>query len=100
MIILMVPLIAVLLFLSILVYLLSSPLSFILEFLMDDATKAAVEEFKNANDSLVELQLGQPIFMGDYQLPVEGEITSEYGYRTHPVTGEYTFRTGIDIGSY
>ena len=29
--------------------------------------------------------------------PVMGHITSEFGYRTHPITGEYLFHGGTDI---
>ncbi len=31
--------------------------------------------------------------------PVIGPITSPFGMRTHPVTGEYKLHTGLDIGS-
>lgn len=30
--------------------------------------------------------------------PVMGHLTSEYGYRDHPVSGRYLFHGGIDIG--
>lgn len=30
--------------------------------------------------------------------PAEGYLTSSYGYRTHPITGEHQFHGGIDIG--
>ncbi len=97
MIITMAPLITVLLILTFFVYILSSPVSFIMEFFMDDATRAAVKEFKAANDAIVELQIGTLVFNGDYPMPVTGEMTSPYGYRIHPVTGEYKMHTGIDI---
>ena len=29
--------------------------------------------------------------------PVVGVVTSEYGYRDHPVNGEYKFHTGVDL---
>ena len=29
--------------------------------------------------------------------PVDGNITSDFGYRTHPISGEYSFHNGIDI---
>lgn len=32
--------------------------------------------------------------------PVVGTITSEYGYRNHPINGAYCFHGGIDIGAY
>ena len=34
---------------------------------------------------------------GTYSLPMSGQITSDYGMRTDPITGEYTMHTGIDI---
>lgn len=30
--------------------------------------------------------------------PVEGIVTSEFGYRVHPITGKFTLHKGIDIG--
>ncbi len=32
-------------------------------------------------------------------LPLKGEITSEFGERIHPVSGQYSFHTGIDIAA-
>ena len=32
-------------------------------------------------------------------LPVEGTVTCEFGYRIHPISGKYSFHTGIDIGA-
>lgn len=32
-------------------------------------------------------------------LPLKGTITSEFGERVHPVTGQYSFHTGIDIAA-
>lgn len=29
--------------------------------------------------------------------PVSGSISSAYGYRVHPITGKYTFHTGVDF---
>lgn len=31
--------------------------------------------------------------------PVLGEVTSSYGYRDHPVNGEYLFHSGIDLAA-
>lgn len=41
----------------------------------------------------VELGLSQTV------TPVMGELTSAYGYRDHPVNGEYSFHTGIDLSA-
>lgn len=32
-------------------------------------------------------------------VPVNGNITSEYSYRVHPISGEYKFHSGLDIGA-
>ena len=33
----------------------------------------------------------------DICLPVEGEYTSRFGYRTHPITGKFGIHNGLDI---
>lgn len=37
--------------------------------------------------------------LSDFVVPVLGEITSEYGYRNHPVDGEYSFHSGVDLAA-
>jgi len=37
--------------------------------------------------------------LGNMVTPLAGTLTSEYGYRDHPVNGTYTFHRGIDIGA-
>lgn len=29
--------------------------------------------------------------------PITGKITSPFGYRTHPITGEYLYHNGVDV---
>ncbi len=41
---------------------------------------------------------GTPPGSGAMIWPIAGEITSEYGWRTHPITGEERKHNGIDIG--
>jgi murein DD-endopeptidase MepM/ murein hydrolase activator NlpD len=36
---------------------------------------------------------------GGYPLPYQVPVTSTYGWRTNPVTGEWTFHSGIDLGA-
>jgi murein DD-endopeptidase MepM/ murein hydrolase activator NlpD len=41
-----------------------------------------------------------PIFnVGGYPLPRAFPVTSRYGWRTHPITGETAFHSGIDLGA-
>lgn len=35
----------------------------------------------------------------DICIPVEGEITSRFGYRTHPITGKFGIHNGTDIAA-
>ena len=44
---------------------------------------------------------GTPYVGGDFVWPVPGynKITSQYGMRTHPITGVYKLHTGVDIGA-
>ena len=41
------------------------------------------------------------LFKSDEEItvPVHGEITSEYGNRTNPVSGEYLMHSGVDIAA-
>ena len=40
----------------------------------------------------------QQVLGFDYQKPVEGTVTSSFGYRDHPVAGTERFHYGLDIG--
>jgi murein DD-endopeptidase MepM/ murein hydrolase activator NlpD len=40
-----------------------------------------------------------PLGDGKFIWPVIGSITSEFGYRTHPILGSKIFHTGLDIGA-
>ena len=42
--------------------------------------------------------LEQALLGFDYCTPVMGTLTSDFGYREHPVEGEERFHYGIDIG--
>ncbi len=36
-------------------------------------------------------------FHGKFMLPVSGKLTCPFGYRHHPITGQYSFHTGEDL---
>ncbi|GKX31366.1 hypothetical protein SH1V18_38460 [Vallitalea longa] len=98
-IIVMLPIISILLILSIFVYILTSPLSFITGFFSSGKENSSVQNFKAVNENIIEFNNGELIFNGKYPMPAEGEITSPYGNRINPVTGKHGVHTGIDIGT-
>lgn len=58
-----------------------------------------VNTVKSAADG--EVMAVMSIFKSDEEItvPVHGEITSEYGNRTNPVSGEYLMHSGVDIAA-
>lgn len=65
--------------------------NFNLKAAIDFVGSGAVEFFKS-------IGIGGASF-GDLQAPVEGAVTDGFGWRTHPITGEQQFHSGIDIGA-
>ncbi len=94
-----IPIIIVLLILSMFVYILSSPLSFITNFFTGENEKFAVEQFKNKYQSTVQLQIGAVSFNGKYPMPAEGEVAPTYGMRLHPIAKVYKMHAGIDLNT-
>jgi len=47
--------------------------------------------------SLVKTDVSSPV-VNSVDMPINGRITSEFGYRDHPIYGEELFHKGIDIG--
>lgn len=58
-----------------------------------------VNTVKSAADG--EVMAVMSLFKSDEEItvPVHGEITSEYGNRTNPVSGEYLMHSGVDIAA-
>lgn len=51
-------------------------------------------------DSIEGVNMGKVVIPGDFVLPVSAvNVTSLYGYREHPITGELDFHTGIDFAA-
>jgi murein DD-endopeptidase MepM/ murein hydrolase activator NlpD len=66
----------------------------------------ALQSYLEESDSIAEMlrraQDGQHAIQGKggyLKWPVSGPITSDYGWRTHPIYGYRSFHTGIDIGA-
>jgi len=62
---------------------------------------ASARNFPNQNLAIAVSQiLPSMIFAtGGYPLPYSVPVTSGYGWRVNPVTGEYSFHSGIDLGA-
>jgi len=52
----------------------------------------------NRNNINTEPEIFIPENTGEMIFPLVGPITSEYGWRTHPIFGDSKFHSGIDIG--
>lgn len=61
--------------------------------------RKSVNTVKSAADG--EVMAVMSLFKSDEEItvPVHGEITSEYGNRTNPVSGEYLMHSGVDIAA-
>lgn len=46
-----------------------------------------------------EKQVSNISSVNSMQIPVSGPVTSEFGYRIHPISHKQSFHTGIDIGA-
>ena len=71
-----------------------------------EAYAAALQSYLEESNSIAELlrraQSGQNVIQGRggyLKWPVSGRVTSEYGWRTHPIYGYRSFHTGIDIAA-
>ena len=62
-----------------------------------------MESSKNISNMIQNMEqagtMGAVNGTGQFIWPIRGEITSPYGWRTHPIFGTRTFHSGIDIGA-
>ena len=81
-------------------YLLTHPLEMLKAAFADTPDDAAfIEQYKKENDDKVLVIGGNLIFEDNYPLPVVGaSVTSGYGERADPFTGNTTFHSGTDFG--
>ncbi len=66
-----------------------------------DEMTAQYEEINRQILALAEQGLDASYIGGEFAWPVPGytTITSKYGMRVHPITGQYKLHTGVDIGA-
>lgn len=92
-----------LLLVSMIIYIIMEPINQILVALglKENETNAEFNEIQNIRLENGVKETGNLTFNGTYCMPIETEygytITSEYGYRTHPITGIYKLHSGIDM---
>lgn len=57
------------------------------------------KEDTDGNESVAAKRSVATLGLSSCVTPVEGKLTSAYGYRDHPVSGEYILHQGVDIGA-
>lgn len=72
----------------------------------EESTAPSAEVFSGGADIKTENnKLPENVSLKKYRLdktmtvPVKGEVTSEFGFRIHPITGEKGFHSGIDLAA-
>ena len=92
-----------LLLVSMIIYIIMEPINQILVALglKEGETNDEFNEIQNIRLENESNETGTLTFNGTYSMPIETDygytITSEFGYRTHPVTGLYKLHSGIDM---
>lgn len=80
------------------IYILISPLESLKVFIFNPEHISIIESLKQQNGYMA---TGTPTFIGAFPLPIEAQfgytVSSEFGYRTHPITKVYKLHSGIDI---
>jgi len=98
-ILLLAPLIAGLLLCCLMTYLLASPVRSLWGTITGGTERDLVNVLKADYGSVVRLQKGSIQLSGRYPSPAAGEISSPFGMRIHPISGEWKQHNGIDIGT-
>lgn len=84
--------------LAIPIYILISPLETLRLFIFNSEHISIIESLKQKNGYMAN---GVTTFVGTFPLPIDIQfgytVSSEFGYRTHPITKIYKLHSGIDI---
>ncbi len=67
----------------------------------EEAARIAEQNRKNNNASSSNSNSSGSTSTGGwlYPLPYQCQVTDSYGYRTHPLTGKYSWHNGVDFGA-
>ncbi len=80
------------------IYILLEPIEILKSIFTKDEHIASIENIKSVNGYST---FGTTTFYGTFPLPIEAEygyrVSSEFGYRTHPISKIYKLHSGIDI---
>ena len=80
------------------IYILTEPLESI-RLLLSSEEMESIEKIRGVNQDTT--TSGTTTFLGTFPMPIEVEygykVSSEFGYRTHPITKIYKLHSGIDI---
>lgn len=92
----------IVIFLTMITYILASPLMLLTAYFSGSGEYDIIRQFKIDNDTVVAGYIDLS-FNGIYPLPFDHDgnviVTDNYGYRIHPITGEYRMHWGIDFGT-
>ncbi len=66
---------------------------------MDGEIAALEADAKKLEQEIIALQSKEGERPGALAWPVDGYVSSPFGYRTHPITGKKRLHTGLDIGA-
>lgn len=98
----LIPIIVIVIFLTMIVFILASPITLLSSYFPGNNEYELLQAFKAQNSSVVEGYVDLS-FNGIYPLPFDYDkdviITDNYGYRIHPISGEYKMHWGIDFGT-
>ena len=71
----------------------------------DDVTEPESESIASGGDDTEVYEASESVCFAPFDttvsmaVPVEGRVTSRFGYRNHPITGEFGIHNGIDIAT-
>lgn len=66
---------------------------------LENEVQSLIRSYQSRRPSYSGRSYSTPKCTGDYLWPTPGPVTSNYGYRMHPIFGTWRMHTGIDVGA-